>query len=97
MFEQIFKEEVLDLLDPHLSSAIRTEGLGPGKPSIHVRAPIQIRETANGGITLSGVTEAEVGSKEEMASFLAQGSLSRATGCTNMNRESRFLNIVLIP
>ncbi|CAN6449501.1 unnamed protein product [Victoria cruziana] len=87
-FIEIFKEEVLDLLDPHLSSAIRTEGLGPGKPSIHVRAPIQIRETANGGITLSGVTEAEVGSKEEMASFLAQGSLSRATGCTNMNRES---------
>ncbi|XP_031478571.1 kinesin-like protein KIN-4C [Nymphaea colorata] len=87
-FIEIFKEEVLDLLDPQLSSAIRTEGLGPGKPAVHVRAPIQIRETANGGITLSGVTEAEVRSKEEMASLLAQGSLCRATGCTNMNRES---------
>ncbi|KAF3793984.1 Kinesin-like protein, partial [Nymphaea thermarum] len=87
-FVLIFKEEVLDLLDPQLSSAIRTEGLGPGKPAVHVRAPIQIRETANGGITLSGVTEAEVRSKEEMASLLAQGSLCRATGCTNMNRES---------
>ena len=31
--------------------------------------PIQIKETANGGISLASVTEAEVTSQEEMALF----------------------------
>lgn len=53
------------------------------------RVPIQIRETVNGGITLAGVTEAEVKTKEEMSSYLSRGSLSRATGSTNMNSQSR--------
>nr|GEV37561.1 kinesin-like protein KIN-4C [Tanacetum cinerariifolium] len=34
------------------------------------RAPIQIRETTNGGIPIAGVTEAEVTSQEEILSFL---------------------------
>lgn len=55
------------------------------------RVPIQIRETVTGGITLAGVTEAEVMSKEEMASYLLRGSLSRATASTNMNSQSRYL------
>ncbi|KAF7151448.1 hypothetical protein RHSIM_Rhsim02G0140700 [Rhododendron simsii] len=42
----------------------------------------------DGGITLVGVTEAEVRTKEEMASFLMHGALSRATGSTNMNSQS---------
>lgn len=62
------------------------------KPVGPARAPIQIRETANGGITLAGVTEPEVRTKEEMASFLLRGSLSRATGSTNMNSQSRYNN-----
>lgn len=53
------------------------------------RVPIQIRETVNGGITLAGVTEAEVKTKEEMSSYLSRGSLARATGSTNMNSQSR--------
>ncbi|XP_039010221.1 kinesin-like protein KIN-4C isoform X2 [Hibiscus syriacus] len=73
-FIEIFKEEVFDLLDS------KSTTLG--------RPPIQIRETGSGGITLSGVTEAEVRTKEEMASNLARGSLSRATGSTNMNSQS---------
>ncbi|KAK6116090.1 hypothetical protein DH2020_008359 [Rehmannia glutinosa] len=73
-FIEIFKEEVFDLLDPKTT--------GPA------RVPIQIRERVNGGITLAGVTEAEVRTKEEMASFLLQGSLCRATGSTNMNSQS---------
>ncbi|KAE8701731.1 Kinesin-like protein FRA1 [Hibiscus syriacus] len=71
---KIFKEEVFDLLDS------KSTALG--------RPPIQIRETGSGAITLSGVTEAEVRTKEEMASNLARGSLSRATGSTNMNSQS---------
>ncbi|CAL9761234.1 unnamed protein product [Musa acuminata subsp. burmannicoides] len=82
-FIEIFKEEVFDLLDPQS----RTDGTSVVKPAVP-RAPIQIRETANGGITLAGVTEAEVKSKEEMASYLTRGSICRATGSTNMNNQS---------
>ena len=69
------------------------EGGSVAKPAVPARAPIQIRETVNGGITLAGVTEAEVSSKEEMASYLSRGSLSRATGSTNMNSQSRYGNV----
>jgi len=57
----------------------------PGKP------PIQIRETSNGVITLAGSTEVSVSTLKEMAACLEQGSLSRATGSTNMNNQSRLL------
>lgn len=88
--KQIFKEEVFDLLDQNSSISFRTEGVSQARPTIPAKVPIQIRETPNGGITLAGVTEAEVRSKEEMASFLARGSQSRATGSTNMNSQSRL-------
>ncbi|KAL6912146.1 hypothetical protein ACP4OV_000951 [Aristida adscensionis] len=82
-FIEIFKEEVYDLLDAsHADSGSVAKASGPA------RVPIQIRETAHGGITLAGVTEAEVKSKEEMASYLVHGSSSRATASTNMNRQS---------
>uniref|UniRef100_J3LGZ8 Kinesin motor domain-containing protein n=1 Tax=Oryza brachyantha TaxID=4533 RepID=J3LGZ8_ORYBR len=87
-FIEIFKEEVFDLLDAS-HAALRLDSgsvaKAAGQPA---RVPIQIRETASGGITLAGVTEAEVKTKEEMASFLARGSSSRATGSTNMNSQS---------
>lgn len=86
---QIFKEEVYDLLDPNPVAYSKVDGTSQAKPTGPARAPIQIRETANGGITLAGVTEAEVRTKEEMASFLLRGSLCRATGSTNMNSQSR--------
>lgn len=57
------------------------------------RAPIIIRETASGEITLQGVTEVEVKTKEEMSSYLARGSFTRATGSTNMNIKSRHWSI----
>lgn len=69
---------MFDLLDPKTT--------GPA------RVPIQIRERVGVGITLAGVTEAEVRTKEEMASYLLQGSLTRATGSTNMNSQSRCLS-----
>uniref|UniRef100_A0A7N0UPR4 Kinesin motor domain-containing protein n=1 Tax=Kalanchoe fedtschenkoi TaxID=63787 RepID=A0A7N0UPR4_KALFE len=80
-FIEIFKEDVFDLLDHSMS-------MSHAKSGVPSRVPIQIRETANGGITLSGVTEAEVRKKEEMASYLSRGSLARATGSTNMNSQS---------
>ncbi|XP_019417763.1 PREDICTED: kinesin-like protein KIN-4C isoform X3 [Lupinus angustifolius] len=84
-FIEIFKEEVFDLLDSSLS---RGEVASSSKPAVPVRVPIQIRETASGGITLAGVTEAEVKTQEEITSYLSSGSLSRATGSTNMNSQS---------
>ncbi|KAE9609086.1 hypothetical protein Lal_00020245 [Lupinus albus] len=84
-FIEIFKEEVFDLLD---SSSSRGDVASSSKPAVPVRVPIQIRETANGGITLAGVTEAEVKTQEEITSYLSSGSLSRATGSTNMNSQS---------
>ncbi|KAL5984966.1 Kinesin-like protein KIN-4C [Asimina triloba] len=87
-FIEIFKEEVFDLLDQSLSVSTKSEGAPVTKPTAPAKVPIQIRETVNGGITLAGVTEAEVKSKEEMASYLARGSLSRATASTNMNSQS---------
>ncbi|KAK8552132.1 hypothetical protein V6N12_040745 [Hibiscus sabdariffa] len=86
-FIEIFKEEVFDLLDSN-SAASKFEGPSLAKHTAPGRLPIQIRETVNGGITLAGVTEAEVRTKEEMASYLSRGSLSRATGSTNMNSQS---------
>ena len=79
------------MLDPQPHAALRAENASLAKPAAPSRVPIQIRETANGGITLAGVTEAEVRSKEEMASYLTRGSLSRATGSTNMNSQSRLV------
>ncbi|KAG0613527.1 hypothetical protein M758_6G110100 [Ceratodon purpureus] len=86
-FIEILKEEIHDLLDPNPPSTEYIFGgglkaLAVGKP------PIQIRETTAGGITLMGVTEADVKSLEEMAAYLEHGSLCRATGSTNMNSHS---------
>lgn len=86
-FIEIFKEEVFDLLDQNTIAFCKTDGAAKptGGPA---RVPIQIRETVHGGITLAGVTEAEVRTKEEMACFLLRGSVARATGSTKMNSQS---------
>lgn len=93
VFEQlkIHKEEVRDLLDPSnsnrqdMANGNTAKVTSPGKP------PIQIRETSNGVITLAGSTERSVKTLKEMADCLEQGSLSRATGSTNMNNQSRLV------
>ena len=73
-----------DLLDPSTSNKSDTKVAHvPGKP------PIQIRESSNGVITLAGSTEVSVTTLKEMAACLDQGSVSRATGSTNMNNQSR--------
>ena len=78
---------MFDLLDANACPNTKAEGTKPYAPP---RVPIQIRETVNGGITLVGVTEAEVRTTEEMTSHLSCGSLARATGSTNMNSQSRY-------
>lgn len=86
---QIFKEEVFDLLDANSPTASKVEGVSSVNPSGSARVPIHIRETVNGGITLAGVIEAAVKTKEEVATYLSRGSHARATGSTNMNSQSR--------
>ncbi|KAJ4962505.1 hypothetical protein NE237_022444 [Protea cynaroides] len=89
-FIEILKEEVQDLLDP--ASAVKADmpngHAHAAKVTVPVKPPIQIRETSNGVITLAGSTEVAVSSLKEMAACLEQGSLSRATGSTNMNNQS---------
>ncbi|CAN7101866.1 unnamed protein product [Brassica rapa subsp. narinosa] len=82
-FIEIHKEEVQDLLDPSTINKSDTKVAHvPGKP------PIQIRESSNGVITLAGSTEVSVSTLKEMSACLDQGSVTRATGSTNMNNQS---------
>ncbi|KAL1345041.1 hypothetical protein HN51_053078 [Arachis hypogaea] len=87
-FIEILKEEVRDLLDPSSVSKSDTANGHAGKVISPGKPPIQIRETSNGVITLAGSTEVSVTTLKEMATCLEQGSLSRATGSTNMNNQS---------
>eukprot|EP00258_Populus_trichocarpa_P002476 XP_002302432.2 kinesin-like protein KIN-4A [Populus trichocarpa] len=87
-FIEILKEEVRDLLDPTTLNKSDTANGHGGKVNLPGKPPIQIRETSNGVITLAGSTEVSVSSFKEMATCLEQGSLSRATGSTNMNNQS---------
>ncbi|XP_022865936.1 kinesin-like protein KIN-4A isoform X1 [Olea europaea var. sylvestris] len=87
-FIEIHKEEVRDLLDPSSASKSETANGHAGKVTIPGKAPIQIRETSDGVITLAGSTERSINTLKEMADCLEQGSLCRATGSTNMNNQS---------
>ncbi|KAK7383166.1 hypothetical protein VNO78_28838 [Psophocarpus tetragonolobus] len=87
-FIEILKEEVRDLLDPSSMNKSETANGHAGKVNIPGKPPIQIRESSNGVITLAGSTEVSVTTLKEMAACLEQGSLSRATGSTNMNNQS---------
>ncbi len=82
-----------DLLDPSSSLNKSDSPNGSaGKGTIPGKPPIQIRESSNGVITLAGSTEVSVSTLKEMAACLEQGSLSRATGSTNMNNQSRLVS-----
>ncbi|XP_030496212.1 kinesin-like protein KIN-4A isoform X1 [Cannabis sativa] len=87
-FIEILKEEVRDLLDPTFISKPEIANGHAGKVTVPGKPPIQIRETSDGVITLAGSTEIGVSTLKEMATCLEQGSLSRATGSTNMNNQS---------
>ncbi|XP_015884329.3 kinesin-like protein KIN-4A isoform X2 [Ziziphus jujuba] len=87
-FIEILKEEVRDLLDPTFLSKPEAINGHVGKVTVPGKPPIQIRESSNGVITLAGSTEVSVSTLKEMAACLEQGSLSRATGSTNMNNQS---------
>ncbi|KAL6976975.1 hypothetical protein U1Q18_025761 [Sarracenia purpurea var. burkii] len=90
-FVEIFNETVYDLLAQSTQTSSRADGVSRVKPTRPASAPIQIRETGKGQITLTNVTEAKVGTKEEMTSFLVQGLSSRAKGSTKMNNQSRAI------
>ncbi|XP_021301204.1 kinesin-like protein KIN-4A isoform X1 [Herrania umbratica] len=87
-FIEILKEEVRDLLDSEPVSKSVTPNGNAVKVTVPGRPPLQIRESSNGVITLAGSTEIAVTTLQEMATCLEQGSISRATGSTNMNNQS---------
>ncbi|XP_026404217.1 kinesin-like protein KIN-4C isoform X2 [Papaver somniferum] len=81
-FIEIFREEVIDLLDPNSGKGKRTVA------KVAAKKPIPIRELEEGLFTVPDAAAVEVRTKQQMASFLSQGSLKRATGSTNMNSQS---------
>lgn len=83
-----------DLLDP--TSPNKSDTASTGKVHVPRKPPIQIRESLNGVITLAGSTEVSVSTLKEMAACLEQGSLSRATGNTNMNNQSRLIHVLFL-
>ncbi|KAK1269769.1 Kinesin-like protein FLA10 [Acorus gramineus] len=87
-FIEILKEEVRDLLDTTSMGKTEASNGHAGKLVVPEKPSVQIRETSNGVITLSGSTEVDVRTQKEMVACLEQGSLSRATGSTNMNNQS---------
>ncbi|XP_074581994.1 kinesin-like protein KIN-4A [Curcuma longa] len=87
-FIEILKEEVRDLLDSTTVCKVEVCNGQIGKVATPGKSPVQIRESSNGIITLSGSTEVDVSTQNEMAACLEQGSISRATGSTNMNNQS---------
>ncbi|OEL32324.1 Kinesin-like protein KIN-4A [Dichanthelium oligosanthes] len=93
-FIEILKEEVRDLLDLTTTVGKVENGNGHAKLSVPGKPPVQIREASNGVITLAGSTEVHVSTQKEMTACLEQGSLSRATGSTNMNNQSREHSLV---
>ncbi|TYH64999.1 hypothetical protein ES332_D06G025600v1 [Gossypium tomentosum] len=93
-FIEILKEEVHDLLDP--TSPNKSDTASTGKVHVPGKPPIQIRESSNDVITLAGSTEVSVTTLKEMAACLEQGSLSRATGSTNMNNQSSRSHAIFI-
>ncbi|GJP56086.1 hypothetical protein CLOM_g15145 [Closterium sp. NIES-68] len=90
---EIHKDDIRDLLEltslggggghmyPHSAASRAIMSSGPS------RQPISIRETA-GGISLTGVTEQVVHSREEAIACLEDGLLFRATGGHNLNARS---------
>ncbi|KAF9678525.1 hypothetical protein SADUNF_Sadunf07G0043900 [Salix dunnii] len=87
-FIEILKEEVRDLLNSASESKSGVANGHTAKVAFPGKPAIQIREASNGVITLAGSTEVAVSTLQEMAACLEKGSLSRATGSTNMNNQS---------
>lgn len=88
---KILKEEVRDLLDMGCPGKSEPSSNGhSGKLAMSGKPQVQIRESSNGVITLTGSTEIDVQTQKEMFTCLEQGSFNRATGSTNMNNQSRL-------
>jgi len=75
-FLEIYNEELIDLLDSRIEK---------GNPQ---KKEINVREEKNGTISVHGLNEMTVKSKEEMASYLDIGSNARRTASTLMNLAS---------
>ncbi|ORX73829.1 kinesin-domain-containing protein [Linderina pennispora] len=73
-FMELYNEDMIDLLNPRLAIA------GSRGPSI--------REDSRGNMVLVGVERKAASSQDEIISFLHQGTLSRTTASTDMNRTS---------
>ncbi|CAG8445487.1 15018_t:CDS:2 [Funneliformis caledonium] len=72
-FIEIYNEDLIDLLG---------EGEGECRPQV------MIREDSKGNIYWSGLQEVQVNNVNEVMAYLAQGSMNRQVGATDMNSKS---------
>ncbi|XP_044408885.1 kinesin-like protein KIN-4C [Triticum aestivum] len=88
LMETIFRKS--DAMNRHTEFLIRVSFIEKWQSLLECL--FRFDKTSNGSITLAGVMEAEVKSKEDMghmAVHLARGSLSRATESTNIHSQAR--------
>ncbi|CAI2167152.1 10509_t:CDS:2, partial [Funneliformis geosporum] len=72
-FIEIYNEDLIDLL---------------GEGEDECRPQVMIREDSRGNIYWSGLQEVQVNNVNEVMAYLAQGSLNRQVGATDMNSKS---------
>ena len=87
-FLELYNEEFIDLLNNTHSSKRRSQSQPQQQPQPQQVTEVSIREDITGQIYWSGVKEEICYSPGDVLNFLAQGSLNRTTGSTEMNSVS---------
>ncbi|KAI9485374.1 MAG: hypothetical protein EXX96DRAFT_544885 [Benjaminiella poitrasii] len=87
-FLELYNEEFIDLLNQSQTSKRRSASFNQQNYNVNTNSEVSIREDIAGNIYWSGVKEEICYSPEELLGYLAQGSLSRTTGSTEMNSVS---------
>ncbi|KAG2210329.1 hypothetical protein INT47_003314 [Mucor saturninus] len=88
-FLELYNEEFIDLLNnPQQSKRRSTSYANTNTNNYNNPNEVSVREDVAGNIYWSGVKEEICYSPEELLGFLAQGSLGRTTGSTEMNSVS---------
>ena len=85
-----------DLLDSTSLNKSDTTSVNTRKVNVLVKLSIQINESSNGVISLAESNKVSVSTLKEMVACLEHGSLSKATGSTNINNQSSFSHELLV-
>ena len=99
---EVYKEIVRDLLDQSPAAALKPsrktslrDAVEASRPSTVKEKGLTIRESAERGVFVEGLTQTTVTSAEAVLACLKLGNANRAVGVTNMNSESSRSHAVL--